>query len=66
MMSNVSNLHVLYSRRYTAISVDIQAPPTSKMDSAQNFEVGSALELLLFFISWSIMPCVAPWCGCFL
>ena len=66
MMSNVPNLHVLCSRRYTDVSVDIQAPPTSKMDSAQNFGVGSVFKLLLLFISWPIMSCDASWWGCFL
>ena len=47
VMSTVPNLHVLCSRRYTAVSVDIQATSTSKMDSAQNFGVESVLELLL-------------------
>ena len=56
VMANVPNLHVLCLRRDTAVSVDTQAPPTSKMDSAQNFDVGRCWELLLFFISWSIMP----------
>ena len=65
-MSNVPNLHVLCSRRYTAVSVNIQTPPTSKMDSAQKFGVDSVLELLLLFISWPIMPCDASWWGCFL
>jgi len=66
VMSNVPNSHVLCSRRYTAVSVDIQAPPTSKMDSAQNFGEGSVLELLLLFISWPITPCDASWWGWFL
>ena len=66
MMSNVPNLHVLCSRRYTAVAVEIHVPPTSKMDSAQNFGVESGLELLLLFVSWPIMPCDASWWGCFL
>ncbi len=59
VMSNVPNPHVLCSRRYAAVSVDIQAKPTSKMDSAQHFGVESVLEWLLLFISWPIMSCDA-------
>ena len=63
VMANVPNLHVLCLRRDTAVSVDTQAPPTSKMDSAQNFGAGDMLELLLLSISWPIMPCDASWWG---
>ncbi len=65
-MPNVPNLHVLCSRRYTAVVVEIQAPLASKMDPAQNFGVEPVLELLLLFIIWPILPCDASWWGYFL
>ena len=64
MISNVAILHVLCSRHNTAAPVEIQTPMTSKMDSKQNFGVGSVLELLMLFIFMAIMPCDAS-CGDF-
>ena len=66
LMSSVPILHVLCSRRYTAVTVENRPPPTSKTDSAQKFGLEYVLELLLLFITWLIMPCDASWWRCFL
>jgi|SaaInl74LU_5_DNA_1037368.scaffolds.fasta_scaffold07061_2 hypothetical protein len=66
LMSSVPILHVLCSRRYTAVTVENRPPPTSKTDSAQKIGLEYMLELLLLFISWPIMPCDASWWRCFL
>jgi hypothetical protein len=47
-MSNVPILRMLCSRHHTAITKEIQPPPTSETDSAQNFGlVGTGGSLLL-------------------